>query len=96
MTSNPELIAAEIARRIPEMVIDSPINNAEVIKNLMRPLIQPDRNMEVIRSLEVAKMGSCSCVTKTPDHRYHQSWCSYRNICEAIEMLGGNLNPTPP
>lgn len=34
---NIHTIAAEIARRIPEMVKDSPINNADCIANLLKP-----------------------------------------------------------
>lgn len=42
-TDNIHLIAADLARRIPEMAKDSPINNATVIENLLREQIRQER-----------------------------------------------------
>lgn len=37
-----------------------------------------------------AQMGSCSCLTKTPDPQYHAASCTYRRLSEVLSAT------TPP
>ena len=39
---------------------------------------------ELVDSLEKLKIGSCTCLTKTPDVEYHSDECRYRIICQII------------
>lgn len=54
MTNNIHLIAAEIARRIPEMAKDSPVNNAAVIEQLLRDLANEDMLLHSILRADIA------------------------------------------
>lgn len=42
---------------------------------------------EVRRKIMFGLLGSCSCVAKTPDYRYHADDCSYRVLCEVGEFI---------
>lgn len=33
-----------------------------------------------------ATVGSCSCLTKTPDYKYHRDYCGYRILMEALDV----------
>lgn len=35
------------------------------------------------------KVGSCNCLTKTPEYKYHDRFCYYRLLCEK-EVADGN------
>lgn len=37
-------------------------------------------------ALEVAIIGSCSCMTKTPDAAFHSEDCKYRIIVDALSL----------
>lgn len=37
-----------------------------------------------IRKMQI---GSCNCLTKTPDLQYHKGWCKYRKLGNAIETF---------
>ncbi len=54
MRSNLHLIAADIARRIPEMAKDSPVNNAAVIEQLLRDLANEDMLLHSILRSDLA------------------------------------------
>lgn len=37
--------------------------------------------------LVLAQCGSCTCMTKTHEHKYHDETCRYRVLCEAIDEI---------
>jgi hypothetical protein len=41
-------------------------------------------NERLREALEIAKISSCSCLTKTHEHEYHDKNCRYRIYCEAL------------
>lgn len=44
-------------------------------------------NIDLKLRLELAKISSCSCMTKTGIARYHAKICRYRAICEASDEI---------
>ena len=42
---------------------------------------------EVRRKIMFGLLGSCSCVTKTPDYRHHRDDCRYPVLCEVGEFI---------
>jgi hypothetical protein len=43
------------------------------------------------RSMAKALVGGCSCVTKTPEYKYHAWYCTYRILGEALEAGDGRV-----
>jgi len=43
--------------------------------------------LEILTKLRMAKVSSCSCLTKTPEASYHREDCLYRVLAEAIEFI---------
>lgn len=35
-------------------------------------------------ALNICLVGSCKCMTKTPEVEYHKEWCPYRKIQEVL------------
>jgi hypothetical protein len=49
----------------------------------------PDPNAGLItdrflHEVRVAQVGSCECVTMTPDPRYHRPWCRFRLLTQLL------------
>lgn len=44
------------------------------------------REAELREAMLRATLGSCSCVTKTPDYRHHADFCGYRTLSEALAL----------
>lgn len=42
-------------------------------------------NMSIDSYVKMNMIASCSCLTKTPDLRYHKEWCVCRKLETAIE-----------
>ena len=43
--------------------------------------------MKITHKLQLISIGSCDCLTKTPDIEYHDKFCRYRLITEAIRYI---------
>jgi hypothetical protein len=35
--------------------------------------------------MKIAEGGKCTCLTKTPDPKFHKNWCTYKRTVEAAE-----------
>jgi hypothetical protein len=46
-----------------------------------------DQLKDLSVKLAVAEVGSCTCLTKTPEVQYHKEHCVYRKIAEALLLL---------
>lgn len=57
---NIPLLAADIASRIPNMALDSQINNADFLERLIRQYVEPKERppKEAVASLEASLRGS--------------------------------------
>lgn len=44
---------------------------------------------ELVHHLDLAKSGSCSCLTKTPEVAFHDKRCLYRVLSEAKTVIEG-------
>jgi hypothetical protein len=42
---------------------------------------------DIVFKLLLATSSSCSCLTKTPELKYHNDICTYRVIMEAIDEI---------
>jgi hypothetical protein len=42
---------------------------------------------EALINLHIATVGSCSCITKTPDPKYHSELCRYKQLISIINQL---------
>lgn len=42
------------------------------------------QNKRLKQVLELCKVASCTCLTKTPEVKFHKETCRYRQICEAL------------
>lgn len=42
---------------------------------------------DIADRLLFATIASCTCLTKTPDHEWHQENCKYRIVIEAREEI---------
>ncbi|KVP65642.1 hypothetical protein WJ96_04545 [Burkholderia ubonensis] len=40
-----------------------------------------------LAALMKSKIGSCTCLTKTPEARYHHENCLYRQLCEIEQVM---------
>lgn len=42
---------------------------------------------EIILELNMLLIGSCNCLTKTPEVEYHKDYCKYKRIKKLIFLL---------
>lgn len=53
-------------------------------------LTSPDHPYHaLLRRMDAAMLGSCTCVTKTPDIAFHDEKCRYRVLSEASAVIAG-------
>lgn len=57
------------------------------IKALQAEVDAKARHVELIDRLSSACVAGCTCMTKTPEVKHHDSLCHYRLFTEAIEAL---------
>lgn len=58
---------------------------ADLIESLRQQLLERDTCIERMRlALERELIGSCMCVTKTPEWKYHKPSCPYFIFSEAL------------
>lgn len=48
---------------------------------------------DIFIKLEILKCGSCSCLTKTNDDKFHDQKCGYRLLCEIETQLKISQSP---
>lgn len=70
---------------IPEGVGEANAAFISKMENSLPALISAARERERYRkALKMMLVGSCSCLTKTPEVRFHDEYCRYRIISEAL------------
>lgn len=58
-----------------------------VIREQRFDYIEAQEELALLRELGKASVGSCNCLTKTPDSSYHKEGCRYRAIDKAMQLL---------
>lgn len=79
MTENEQLIDA--AKKISEILQNKEMDPYEVIKMLQQRIKVASIN------IRIAQIGSCTCMTKTPDPAYHHATCIYKQLMDISEIL---------
>ena len=57
----------------------------------MNEIITDEIKADVFTLYTIAVIGSCTCLTKTNEVKYHEEDCHYRLVSEAQERILWNL-----